>query len=245
MTRRSLPLLLLAVALTACSGDRPERPPRPQLVISPNAEPLALGDESRCKVEMVSWFARVDTNHDGFIDRNEFMADARRWFAELDQGKKGYVTAADLAAVRDRKVPLPVAAPRDPNELPPERRMLPPLRSRFDPLYDRPTDRMYGDRVYGDRYGDRMNAGEGQTGSARRDRMPTDFPERPKSGLRNGVAGEPDPVMAADTDLDFKVTVIEWELYTGSNFNLLDRNNDGRLSPDEVASHCEMPLSRR
>ncbi|GIL38478.1 hypothetical protein [Roseiterribacter gracilis] len=234
MTRQALTLILLATTLAACSGNKLDPYKRPQIVISPNAEPLALGDDKSCKAELVAWFARVDTNHDGFIDRAEFMADARRWFAEMDQDKSGYVTAAELAAVREKKLPLPAAPPRRPeSDNAASERRLPPLRQRFDPMYDR--------------YGDRLNAGEGQMGqgSARRDRTPTDLPDRPKSGLRNGVAGEPDPVMAADADLDFKVTAIEWDLYAGSNFNWLDRKGTGRLTQDDVAVSCDIPLSRR
>lgn len=241
MTRRLVPLALLAT-LAACSGNRHDPSSRPQIVISPNAEPLALGDEKSCKAEMVGWFARVDTNHDGAIDKAEFMADARRWFGEMDEDKNGYVTAGELANVRQRKVPLPPPQQRrsdsDSDGSVSDRRM-PPTRSRFDPLSDR--------------FGDRLNAGEGQMGggqmgggSARRDRPPSsDMPDRPKSGLRNGVAGEPDPVMAADTNLDFKVTALEWDTYVASNFEELDRNHDGRLSPDEVAASCETPLAKR
>jgi hypothetical protein len=237
MTRRSFSLVLLAT-LAACSGNRHDPYKRPQIVISPNAEPLALGDENSCKGEMVGWFARVDSNHDGAIDKAEFMADARRWFAEMDQDKNGYVTAGELATVRERKVPLPPAPPRRP-----------------DSDSSVSEGRMPSTRQRGDRFGDRLNAGEGQMGGgqmgggqmggARRDRPPSDLPDRAKSGLRNGVAGEPDPVMAADTNLDFKVTSLEWETYAASNFEELDRNHDGRLSPDEVASSCEMPLAKR
>ncbi|MDB5364166.1 MAG: hypothetical protein JWM77_93 [Rhodospirillales bacterium] len=238
MTRRSFSLVLLAT-LAACSGNTHDPYRRPQIVISPNAEPLALGDDKSCKVEMVGWFARVDTNHDGAIDKAEFMADARRWFAEMDQDKSGSVTAGELANVRERKVPLPPPPPRRPDS------------------DSSSTSSSSSDGRMRQRFGDRLNAGEGQmgggqmgggqmgSGSARRDRPPSDLPDRPKSGLRNGVAGEPDPVMAADTNLDFKVTKLEWETYVESNFDELDRNHDGRLSPDEVASSCETPLARR
>jgi Ca2+-binding EF-hand superfamily protein len=218
----ALPSLLLPSLLLAACSSHSERPDRQHVIVSPNAEPLALGDEARCRTELAAWFARVDTNRDGSIDKAEFMADARRWFAEVDLNHRGYVTAAELAQVRDRKVPLPPPSARPRRERSDEDRPLqPPPRSRFDPFYDRPSV---------------LDARERETR----------WRETPKSSaaMRGDEAGEPDPFMAADLDLDFKVTRAEWEVYTGNNFDRLDRNNDGRLQLDEVVRTCE-PVARR
>jgi len=47
-----------------------------------------------------------------------------------------------------------------------------------------------------------------------------------------------DPVMSADTDLDFKVTSEEFMIHAQKIFLELDSNHDGALSLDEVLARC-------
>jgi Ca2+-binding EF-hand superfamily protein len=49
----------------------------------------------------------------------------------------------------------------------------------------------------------------------------------------------PDPVMAADLNLDNRVTAEEFQAQTARNFAGLDRNRDGRLAKDEVLVACQ------
>ncbi|MGE4529524.1 MAG: hypothetical protein AB7D00_14260, partial [Rhodospirillaceae bacterium] len=104
--------MLATIGLAACS-DR-SRPPReggpggrearqsPALMFSPNGEPLnggALGQPS-CGLAMNSWFDRTDANHDGRLDREEFLADARAQFAKMDVNRLGYLTNDALSRYR-------------------------------------------------------------------------------------------------------------------------------------------------
>ena len=80
-------------------------------IYSPNGEPLnggPLGHPS-CAQAMARWFDRVDANHDGVIDRAEFLADAARQFAAMDLDHDGVITPAELAQYRQ-----PYAAPAPP-----------------------------------------------------------------------------------------------------------------------------------
>jgi Ca2+-binding EF-hand superfamily protein len=49
----------------------------------------------------------------------------------------------------------------------------------------------------------------------------------------------PDPVMSADANLDNRVTAEEYRAQTVRTFATLDRNRDGRLSQDEIATTCQ------
>ncbi len=113
MTSRALAALaLVALTLSACAsapqdngpggpggpgpgpkhgfGPAPEQageggrqsPARLQLFISPAGEPFRAPAEAPYPV--AAWFSGADTNHDGALSRDEFVADAVRFFAVLD-----------------------------------------------------------------------------------------------------------------------------------------------------------------
>ena len=48
------------------------------------------------------------------------------------------------------------------------------------------------------------------------------------------VIDEPQPVRAADANFDFRISVDEWMNATAQRFALLDRNDDGFITPDEM-----------
>jgi hypothetical protein len=98
---------LLAVTLGGCHGGgfwgRGNEPaPVVRIQFSPNAEPLSGGPlgQPKCEDALSGWFDRVDANHDGAIDRDEFLADARLQFGRMDRHHAGYVTPADLSEFR-------------------------------------------------------------------------------------------------------------------------------------------------
>ena len=97
-------LILLLLALGGCGwfrGTHPETRGKPP-IYSPNGEPLnggALGQPS-CEDALSRWLARVDTDHDGTIDREEFLADARRQFDAMDLNRDGLITPSVLAQYR-------------------------------------------------------------------------------------------------------------------------------------------------
>src|SRR5689334_9149088 len=87
--------VIAAIALTVtagCSSRRHGEPFTP-IVYSPIGEPLASERSTRqqCREAVAGWFARVDANHDGSIDRTELMDDAARLFDAMDIDKDGTV----------------------------------------------------------------------------------------------------------------------------------------------------------
>lgn len=118
-----LAVTALLLGLAACGGDDEKRggtgpeahrpPPRP--IYSPNGEPLnggPLGQPS-CPDALSRWFDRVDANHDGTLDLEEYLADARRQFAAMDLNHDGMIDPAELTAYRAPYVP-PIQAEERP-----------------------------------------------------------------------------------------------------------------------------------
>ena len=185
----SIALLFLALALGACGHD--DAPPRRagDLLYSPNGEPLTGGPlgRPRCAEAMGRWFDRVDADRDGTIDKNEFIADARRQFAAMDLDKDGIITPATLEAYR-----APYRAPNAGEDA--------------ETAADEPEVSIFG--------GFRRN-------------------EKRREG-----PDPADPVMSADRDLRFKVTLPEFLAHAERVFARLDRKGAGRLSRAEILTAC-------
>jgi len=107
-------LLLSSVAHAASGGEDEPKPgrgfgpppreggehgpgrPRPQLFISPAGEPFRAAAEAPYPV--AAWFAGADANHDGALSRDEFVADAGRFFIVLDTDKDGVIDGFEVSA---------------------------------------------------------------------------------------------------------------------------------------------------
>jgi Ca2+-binding EF-hand superfamily protein len=49
-----------------------------------------------------------------------------------------------------------------------------------------------------------------------------------------GMIDEPQPIRAADANLDFRVKTDEWVIASNQRFTILDSNGDGFITPDEL-----------
>jgi Ca2+-binding EF-hand superfamily protein len=76
-------------------GPSDEPPRRPQLFISPAGEPFRAPRDQPYPV--AAWFTRADANHDGVIDREEFLADALAFNARLDTDRDGFIDGFEVA----------------------------------------------------------------------------------------------------------------------------------------------------
>lgn len=92
---------LVACLLIGCA--KPTVDDHGRLVIySPTGEPLSGGPlgHPACSDVLGKWFERIDANHDGVIDRREYLDDARRQFVTMDLDKTGVLTPSELAEYR-------------------------------------------------------------------------------------------------------------------------------------------------
>jgi Ca2+-binding EF-hand superfamily protein len=88
------PPLALLVLLLATAAGAARAQTTYQLFISPMGEPFRAGPGKPYPSE--AWFAQADANHDGVISREEFRADALRFFKTLDADGDGKISEIEI-----------------------------------------------------------------------------------------------------------------------------------------------------
>ncbi|HEY5107604.1 MAG TPA: EF-hand domain-containing protein [Caulobacteraceae bacterium] len=100
-----LPVALGAAPLRLEAARAPFVPP--SVFISPSGEPFRSPAGAAASFE--AWFARVDTNHDGRIDKAEFEADAMAFFRKLDLSGDGVIDGSEIGAYEKTIAPELIA----------------------------------------------------------------------------------------------------------------------------------------
>jgi hypothetical protein len=204
----------LAIAAAACGlvaacasppGEEGAVRGRINVFISPMGEPFRGGETDPYPLDR--WFARADANHDGALEWSEFKADADAFFRRLDTDHDGVLSGAEVSAYEQDVAPeiLPRVARLTAKDMSP----LP------------------------------SNDPEANRERAARDAAAQGQVTRPRADLLAGagvfgVTPEPEPVAAADTDFDGKVTLAEWDQSARRRFDFLDTNHDGRIDRAEL-----------
>jgi hypothetical protein len=177
------------------------RPPR-HLFVSPSGEPFRGPDG------LAAWFAQADADHDGAITPAEFQADAERAFRLYDSDGDRVLNGLEIQAYERERAP----------EI---------------------TEFAFGGdeaRGRGGRRGPPGGPPRDAEGSERRPDKPPGGGGAPFRGAgatgaaRFSLLNEPEPLLAADQDVDGKVTWVEWSRATARRFALLDRDHLGRLT---------------
>ena len=97
-------LMVSALAAAALAGtafaDPPAKPakpppPPPRLFLSPAGEPFRLSPSDPDPLK--AWFDQTDTKRQGYIDRDEFRADAARFFKQLDENGDGVIDGFEVS----------------------------------------------------------------------------------------------------------------------------------------------------
>jgi hypothetical protein len=222
---RRAALMLLCSALAACAGEdgagggpgrlgdggspgrdgaRPRRP-LPNIFISPAGEPFRAGPGAPYPV--TEWFARADSDHDGRLTRAEMRADALHFFDRLDENHDGVIDGLELQDYEQKVAP----------------EILPQI------VDLRAGEGMDQSLTFGDpRNADNRSE---RRGSGLANRQPA-----PAQGV--GVQGAavyslentPEPVAAADAQLDGRITRAEFARAVDSRFDLLDKSHSGYLT---------------
>ena len=200
-------------------GEGPRR--GPQLFISPSGEPFRGPDGLK------RWFDGADTDHDGAISPAEFRADAMRFFKVLDADGDGVIDGLENQVYENRIVPE-ITSLGLPDEA---------ANARPDA---EPSDRGGGGRGRGGGRGGggRGGGGGGRGGGGGGGGGGFGGGQRAGQG-REGAArfsllNEPQPVLGADLNVDFKVSAAEWLKTADKRFALLDTKAEGKLTLENL-----------
>lgn len=207
-------LALGALAISGAAWGAPPAPPPPKLFLSPSGEPFRATPADADPLK--TWFDQADTKHQGYLDRDEFRADAARFFKRLDTNGDGVVDGFEVTDYEHKLVPELAAEAEGP---PP-----PPVK---------------GNRGEGRGGGPRGGRERGGAGEARQagDRGADADAGRDRGRAQRRIEqliGEPEPVTGADFNFDTHITLAEWLRATDQRFEILDEKKDGKLTLEEL-----------
>ncbi|WP_404367337.1 EF-hand domain-containing protein [Sphingomonas sp. MMS24-J45] len=208
--------------LDAPDARGPERfRPRGPLFISPMGEPVHEPNPVHI------WFDHADANHDGVVTQAEFIADADRFFLVLDRGHDGEIDPDDIDYY--------------------ETVLAPEIRSGGGGGAFARGGGRHGGRGGGKGGGGRGGGGEGghrgggggpesgADGGGEATAPPVgSYDASAQGAARFGFFAFPEPVTAADANLNRGVDIREFRAAAEQRFASLDKHGDGRLTFDEL-----------
>ena len=190
--------------------DAEHRRGRPQshagLFISPSGRPYRAGAGEPDPV--ATWFSETDTDHDGYLERSEFRAEAAAFFKDLDVDHDGVIEPDEVDIYEQRIAP----------EI---------LRGRPARQASAPAQLILA-QYGGAGGGGRSHGGRHGNSSTR----PT--PDAPQTEMVGAAPynffAEPEPVTAADTRFNGRITLDEFVAAADRHFDALDVHQNGRIA---------------
>jgi Ca2+-binding EF-hand superfamily protein len=181
--------------------------------ISPMGEPFR--SHSATDDTLGDWFRQADRNHDGVLTIDEMEADADRFFATLDTDHNGEIDPDELVRYEWQVAPeIQVNTKR--------------RRARGESAGDEGRDSLGTDQTK-DEQGRR----------ARLERQAAD--NGPQGAARYTLLNIPEPVAAADADLNRGISRQEFRQAAIERFNMLDKTHVGRLGLEQLRALLPPP----
>lgn len=199
-----LPALLAALLLSSPDSDIVVTGHQVPPFISPMGEPFRGRVGGRDA--FVAWFVQADSNHDNTLTLNELQADADRFFAKLDLNRDGQIDPDELVQYEWEIAPEIQVNSRF------KRPGAPVIRD--DPLsLDAPAN--------GKRH-------------RNRDREAAYDPDGLQGASRYALLNMPEPVAAADANLNRAISLSEFRQAAIIRFQLLDGRHQGKLTLQDL-----------
>lgn len=209
-----MPVSTFLLQLLVAAAPPPDASQQPIVVtgrggvpfISPMGEPIRARTPN--EDTLARWFNQVDRNHDGFITPDEMQADAEQYFHVLDTNGDGQIDPDELVHYEWTVAPeIQVNARLRRARAPGEA----PPKEDADPAKDEAGRK----RESSDRNRYKMDTG-------------------PQGAGRYALLNLPEPVAAADADLNRAITLEEFKQAALDRFKLLDKKHEGRLTLQEL-----------
>jgi hypothetical protein len=220
------------VASLARDGETAQTPPLLKLAADDDANALTqlfispCGEPFRAKASdpypVVVWFNRADTDHDGQLDRAEFVADAMQFFQKLDANGDGFVDSRELYYYEHITVPEIMAGQQPTSALTPRFLRV----AQFELVQAGGVGGLGGGGLGG------INSPPVVNGN---DEPPPSHPDTTDPNRLVGAApynllGEPEPVAASDLSFSGKISQADFKTRASQRFDVLDADQRGYLT---------------
>jgi hypothetical protein len=211
MSRASLAALLAAIAFAAAAPALAQDGPAAQLFISPMGEPFRAGPSD--PYPAAAWFKQADQGNKGYLTRADFQADAARFFKTLDKDDDGYLDDKEVDNYEQNVAPEIVTAMN----------IDAPQQGRADADAELDSHASRDESNLPARYvHDVSRLNDDHAAHAK--------PPPPRRGAGFfSFFDEPEPVRAADTNIDFRISLTEWQAAADRRFDALDSKHTGKV----------------
>lgn len=198
------------------------------LFISPSGEPFRARPGEAYPV--AAWFAQADGNHDGRLEREEFVADSVRFFGQLDRNQDGLIDSDELRYYEHVVAPeiLTGGGPRmgaaSDGAI---------VKAAYLALEQGGMGGMGGGGMGGGPPGGGRGGGGPPGDGGGGARAPQLDGPRMDGAAPYNLLGEPEPVAASDLSFSGRITLADFKRRANQRFDRLDKDKKGYL---ELAS---------